>query len=166
MNALDNEENLTPLGYHLAKLPISPQLGKMILLGAIFSCVDPIVSIASCLDYKDPFVVPFGKQKEVDEVKTKFTKGEKSDHLMLYEVLKSFEASDYKREFCWENFLSFVTIKQLLEMKKQFMDYLREMKFVNTSDPTADDCNENSNNLSLVKAIICAGLYPNIVVLK
>lgn len=33
MNALDEYENLTPLGYHLAKLPVHPQIGKMLLLG-------------------------------------------------------------------------------------------------------------------------------------
>mgnify|MGYP002051490581 CR=1 FL=1 len=39
LNAIDAKEQLTPLGYHLSKLPMDPQLGKMILLGAIFSCL-------------------------------------------------------------------------------------------------------------------------------
>ena len=36
MDALDHDENLTPLGYILAKLPIEPRLGKMIILGSLF----------------------------------------------------------------------------------------------------------------------------------
>ena len=36
MEALDKNMNLTPLGYLLAKLPIEPRLGKMIILGCIF----------------------------------------------------------------------------------------------------------------------------------
>ena len=39
LNAIDADEQLTPLGFHLSKLPMDPQLGKMILLGAIFSCL-------------------------------------------------------------------------------------------------------------------------------
>ena len=39
LNAIDELEQLTPLGYHLSKLPMDPQLGKMILLAAIFSCL-------------------------------------------------------------------------------------------------------------------------------
>ena len=39
LNAIDKHEQLTPLGYHLSKLPMDPQLGKMILLAAIFSCL-------------------------------------------------------------------------------------------------------------------------------
>ena len=36
MQALGDNECLTPLGYILAKLPIEPRLGKMIILGCIF----------------------------------------------------------------------------------------------------------------------------------
>lgn len=58
LNALDDEENLTPLGFHLAQLPMDPQLGKMILLAALFRCLDPVLSIAASLSFKDPFILP------------------------------------------------------------------------------------------------------------
>jgi ATP-dependent RNA helicase DHX36 len=57
-NALDKDENLLPLGRHLAQIPLDPHTGKMILFGAIFGCLDPILSIAACLSFKDPFVTP------------------------------------------------------------------------------------------------------------
>ena len=40
MEALDPDENLTPLGYILAKLPIEPRLGKMIILGCVLGYVN------------------------------------------------------------------------------------------------------------------------------
>lgn len=58
MNALDSEEHLTPLGYHLANLPVDPQAGKMILLAALFGCLDPITSVAASLSFKDAFLLP------------------------------------------------------------------------------------------------------------
>ena len=57
-SALDVHENLTPLGYHLAQLPLEPHVGKLVILAAIFSVVDPVLTIAASLSYKDPFVVP------------------------------------------------------------------------------------------------------------
>ena len=57
-NALDAEENLTPLGYHLANLPVNPRVGKIILFGAIFSCLSPVLTIASSLGFKEPFIIP------------------------------------------------------------------------------------------------------------
>ena len=58
MNALDDEERLTPLGYHLAKLPLDPQAGKMVILGALFCCYEPVAAVAASLSFKDPFFIP------------------------------------------------------------------------------------------------------------
>lgn len=58
-NALDRKtEELTPLGYHLARMPVDPHVGKMLLFGAIFSCIDPIATIAASLGFKDAFFIP------------------------------------------------------------------------------------------------------------
>ncbi|KAG8535344.1 hypothetical protein GDO81_028761, partial [Engystomops pustulosus] len=58
MNALDKREELTPLGFHLARLPVEPHIGKMILFGALFCCLDPVLTIAASLSFKDPFIIP------------------------------------------------------------------------------------------------------------
>jgi ATP-dependent RNA helicase DHX36 len=167
LNALTDDEKLTPLGYHLAKLPMAPQMGKMILFGAIFSCLDPILSVAASLDFKDPFQLPVGKEKEVTRMKLELSRGIKSDHLLFHEALKGFEAHAYDyRNFCWKYFLSVHALKQLQDMKKQFMEYLHEMNFVPDSNPKSLECNRNSHNMSLIKAIICAGLYPNVAISK
>lgn len=78
MNALDEDEQLTPLGYHLAKLPVDPQAGKMLLLAAMFSCLDPIASIASSISYKDPFVCPLVSLKQI------FARTQKQKFLFLF----------------------------------------------------------------------------------
>lgn len=57
-NALDRQEQLTSLGVHLARLPVEPHIGKMILFGALFCCLDPVLTIAAGLSFKDPFVIP------------------------------------------------------------------------------------------------------------
>ena len=59
--ALDREENLQPMGYHLARMPVEPHTGKMILFGAMFCCLDPILTIAASLSFKDPFTIPLVK---------------------------------------------------------------------------------------------------------
>ena len=46
MQALENDEDLTTLGVHLARMNVDPHVGKMLLYGAIFGCLDPILTIA------------------------------------------------------------------------------------------------------------------------
>uniref|UniRef100_T1IZC6 RNA helicase n=1 Tax=Strigamia maritima TaxID=126957 RepID=T1IZC6_STRMM len=169
LNALDSVENLTPLGFHLAHLPVDPQTGKMILFGAIFSCLDPITTIAASLSFKDAFVVPLGKEKEADEQRKKLAQNTKSDHLMLVNAYKGWETSKYhrnERKYCWENFLSINTLHMLTNMKKQFLMYLKDLHLVNTTDVKHRDLNLNSKNEKLLRAIICAGLYPNVASIK
>merc|ERR1719322_2049148 len=130
INALKVEkgdEILTPLGYHLAKLPMDPQTGKMILLGAIFSCLDPILSVAASLSFKDAFIIPIGKESVVDKKRLELSKNTKSDHLMLANVMSEWEEAVIRkqgREYCWDNFLSEITLRMLENMKQQFVEHL------------------------------------------
>lgn len=57
----DDKPVLTALGFHLATLPVEPRVGKMMLYGAIFGCVEPAITIAAAMSCRNPFVAPFDK---------------------------------------------------------------------------------------------------------
>lgn len=59
LGALTPDEKLTPLGYHLASLPVDVRIGKLMLFGTIFRCLDPALTIAASLAFKSPFVSIF-----------------------------------------------------------------------------------------------------------
>ena len=48
-------------------LPVDPKLGKMLIMGAIFHCFDPVLTIVSGLSVRDPFLLPQDK-KDVSTV--------------------------------------------------------------------------------------------------
>ena len=168
INALKLEKDneiLTPLGYHLAKLPMDPQTGKMILFGAIFSCLDPILSVAASLNFKDPCIKPLGKEQLVDQKRLNLSKNSMSDHLMLANAISGWEdavENGEGRSYCWDNFLSESTLRMLCTMKRQFMEHLYNSKFVVSKNVKSPDSNRNSHNEALIRSVICAGLYPNV----
>lgn len=88
VGALDKDDNLTPLGHHLAALPVDVRIGKLMLYGAIFGCVDAALTMAACLSYKNPFVSPFGKRDEANKKKFSFSAGfsDQITVLMAYKV--------------------------------------------------------------------------------
>lgn len=49
-------------GKYLAMLPVDPKLGKMLIMGAIFRCFDPVLTIVAGLSVKDPFLLPQDKK--------------------------------------------------------------------------------------------------------
>ncbi|PQM34316.1 hypothetical protein Pyn_30620 [Prunus yedoensis var. nudiflora] len=73
-------------------LPVEPKLGKMLLVGAIFNCLDPVLTIVSGLSVRDPFLTPFDKKDLAEAAKSQFSR-DYSDHLALvraYEGWKEF----------------------------------------------------------------------------
>ncbi|PIN16263.1 ATP-dependent RNA helicase A [Handroanthus impetiginosus] len=168
IGALDDREELTPLGRHLCTLPLDPNIGKMLLMGAIFRCLNPALTIAAALAHRDPFVLPINRKEEADAAKRSFAGDSCSDHIALlkaYEGWKDAKRSRKEKTFCWENFLSPVTLQMIADMRFQFLDLLSGIGFVDKSQgPEA--YNQYSDDMEMVCAILCAGLYPNVVQCK
>ena len=45
-------EKLTLLGRHLAALPLPPRVGKLLLYGVLFRCLDPVLTIACAMAFR------------------------------------------------------------------------------------------------------------------
>lgn len=49
-------------GKFLSVLPVDPKLGKMLIMGAMFRCFDPVLTIVAGLSMRDPFLLPQDKK--------------------------------------------------------------------------------------------------------
>lgn len=177
-----DDENLTALGTHLALLPVDVRIGKLMLFGAIFQCLDSVLTICACLSHKSPFVSPFSKRQEADARKRQFAIGN-SDHLTVLNAYRRWKEAKKKSRYAGqvyadENYLSTRTLEMLGEIKFQFLELLISIGFVPVDMPkqrkgksfednlleiTGKDLNANSENSRLIGAILCAALYPNVV---
>nr|XP_057935113.1 ATP-dependent DNA/RNA helicase DHX36 [Doryrhamphus excisus] len=171
LNTLDHSENLTALGFHLARLPVEPHIGKLILFGALLGCLDPVLTIAASLSFKDPFFIPLGKEKIADMRRKTLSRNSKSDHLTVVYAFQGWEDAKYRgarceKDYCWDNFLCAKTLKMLHNMKGQFAEHLMHAGFVSSRDPKDPKSNVNSDNEKLIKAVIVAGLYPKVAMIR
>ncbi|OVA04864.1 Helicase [Macleaya cordata] len=162
IGALDEKENLTTLGRYLSMLPVEPKLGRMLILGAIFKCLDPILIVVAGLSARDPFLAPFDKKDLADSAKAQFAAREYSDHLALVQAYKGWKDAEREQsgyEYCWRNFLSAQTLKAIDSLRKQFFYLLKDTGLVDDDTTT---CNAWSHDEHLIRAIICSGLYPGV----
>ncbi|XP_022134969.1 DExH-box ATP-dependent RNA helicase DExH3 [Momordica charantia] len=162
IGALDEKENLTVLGKHLSVLPVEPKLGKMLILGAIFNCLDPIMTIVAGLSVRDPFLMPADKKDLAESAKAQFAARDCSDHLALvraYEGWRDAERQQSGYEYCWRNFLSMQTLRAIDSLRKQFYFLLKDTGIV---DLDAEKLNISNHDEHLTRAVICAGLFPGI----
>ncbi|KAL2230895.1 UNVERIFIED_CONTAM: DExH-box ATP-dependent RNA helicase DExH3 [Sesamum indicum] len=162
IDALDENENLTHLGKFLTVLPVDPKLGKMLIMGAIMRCFDPILTIVSGLSVRDPFLLPQDKKDLAGTAKSRFSAKDYSDHMALvraYEGWKDADREGSAYEYCWRNFLSVQTLQAIHSLRKQFTYILKDAGLLDTDGATS---NRLSHNQSLVRAVICSGLFPGI----
>ncbi|KAF7187801.1 ATP-dependent DNA/RNA helicase DHX36 [Pseudocercospora fuligena] len=175
IEALTPDESLTALGAVLAKLPVHPALGKMVLLGIIFRCLDPMIIISSMGTERSLFVSPIGERLQAKRAREDLNVAD-SDHIALlrgYQELRYYlshhgQSSAFRR--AQERFLHFGAFRAIHQTAKQIEQNLIDAGLLNRSyDMTAEShefggraLNRNSNNIDLVKCLLMAGVYPNI----
>ncbi|KAF9623472.1 hypothetical protein IFM89_003056 [Coptis chinensis] len=162
IGALDEQENLTVLGRHLSMLPVEPKLGKMLLLGAMFKCLDPILTVVAGLSVRDPFMMPYDKKDLAESAKSRFASGGYSDHLALIRAYDGWRNAESERngyEYCWKNFLSAQTLKATDSLRKQFFHLLKDTGLVDGDTASRGAWSQDEH---LIRAVLCAGLYPGI----
>nr|CAD7198290.1 unnamed protein product [Timema douglasi] len=180
VGALNVEKELTPLGRHLASLPVDVRLGKLMLFGAIFCCVDSALTIAACLSHRSPFVSPIG-HRDLADAKKKQMAVSNSDHLTMLEAYKvrwrvERVRSRYAgKNYAQVNFLSDKTLVAMADIKHQFLELLASIGFIHLTHRSrrsgedkvcqmvAEELNNNNSNNRILAAILCAALYPNVV---
>ncbi|CAH8453976.1 unnamed protein product [Schistosoma intercalatum] len=162
----EDDDELTPLGVHLANFPLDPQCAKLLIFGALFGCLEPILAVASCLTFRDPFEVPLEKQQEADRCRIELSQNSLSDHWVFATVIQSYQGLNSQMErhqFCRRYFLNERTIKDIIRLMNDYAQLLYERRYIATPKPNDSNANCNQWNINLFRAIMCAALYPNIV---
>ena len=72
LRALDEREQLMPLGRRLARLPVDPRLGRMVLEADRLGCADEVIVIAAALSIQDPRERPAEKREAADQSHARF----------------------------------------------------------------------------------------------
>ncbi|WP_379741372.1 ATP-dependent RNA helicase HrpA [Massilia sp. GCM10023247] len=132
VGAVDETNELTPLGRKLARLPLDPRVGRMILASLDNDCLSEMLVIASALSVQDPRDRPMEYQQQADEKHKKFA-DEKSEFLSFIKIWKWFEdAIEHKKsnrllqENCRANFLSQVRLREWRDVHSQLLTIVRE----------------------------------------
>lgn len=109
IGALNENEDVTELGYRLVDLPVDVQLGKMLLYSILMKCLDPVLTIVSALSVKDPFVLNF-ENDSPSSLSRKTLAGDSCSDLMvfikLYQIWMEHKANGRDYRFCRENNVS------------------------------------------------------------
>ncbi len=133
LSAVNRESQLTPIGRQLARLPIDPRLGRMVLEAARLGSLDEILIVASALSTQDPRERPMDRQQAADQAHAQW-KDVDSDFAALINLWRGFEekrqelGSNPLRNWCRKNFLNYLRLREWRDAHRQLVLITRELK--------------------------------------
>ncbi|NXG70597.1 TDRD9 helicase, partial [Baryphthengus martii] len=174
-SGVQKEENphdgeLTFLGRVLAQLPLHLHLGKLIVLGHVFGCLEECLIIAAALSLRNIFTVPFKQHVDGYRNKLIFAGNSKSDCIAIVNAFKAWQACRQKgelrhpkEELEWGR-LNYIHIKKIREVAELFYNLKRRVKAFNmcvNEQPSAVDQECVYRQRFILQVVIAGAFYPN-----
>ncbi|KAK6599866.1 helicase associated domain-containing protein [Botrytis cinerea] len=177
LGALTSTEKINPLGRLIGILPLRPPLGKIVILGILFRCLDSMIILAA-LDNIILQVRPLEMEDESDAAMRGFARTSKSDHVAVlnaFRALRHLEEVDGREvmtSFAYQKFLSVASydiVKRNITLIQQALR--RNISVLNQETQGVAELgqkfggeilNENSDQDELIRALLVQGLYPHI----
>ncbi|SDQ92401.1 ATP-dependent helicase HrpA [Pseudomonas sp. UC 17F4] len=158
LSAVNRENQLTPLGRQLARLPVDPRLGRMLLEGAKQGSLNELLIVASALSVQDPRERPPERQQAADQAHAQW-KDADSDFAALVNLWRGFEeqrqalTASPLRNWCRKNFLNYLRLREWRDAHRQLSLICRDLQLSINKEP--------ADYPRLHKAILC-GLLSQI----
>ncbi|MDP1733171.1 MAG: ATP-dependent RNA helicase HrpA [Sulfuritalea sp.] len=132
LGALDETtKELTQVGFELAKLPLDPKIGRMILAAREHNCLREVLIIAAALGTQDPRDRPQEHAATADQAHAKW-KDEKSEFLSYLKLwaagdeIWKHETSNKQRQWCRQNFINWLRLREWRDVHGQLMTLCHE----------------------------------------
>jgi len=129
LGAVDEANNITPLGMQLAKLPLDPRLGRMLLEAHTRGALEEVLIIASAISVQDVRDRPMDKQTQADQAHVKFDdeKSEFVGYLKLWKWLEEQTGSRRQQETALKaNFISARRVREWRDIHQQLQLAVKE----------------------------------------
>jgi ATP-dependent helicase HrpA len=132
LGAVDADDRLTDLGRSLARFPLDPQIGRMILAAEELDCLAQVLVLASALSVPDARERPPEAEAAAAASHRRY-QDERSDFMALlklwdfvHEHTRGLNAARLK-SFCRKHFLSLPRLREWQEVHRQLREIVRHM---------------------------------------
>ena len=156
LGAVDDANEITPTGHELAKLPLDPRVGRMILEARTRGALEEVMVIASALSVQDVRDRPLELQQQADQAHSKFDdeKSEFSGYIRLWKWLNELSGTNRQKE--QQLRASFVSPRRVREWR----DIYSQLQLVVKEQRWA--LNERPSSYEHLHMAMLAGLLGNI----
>lgn len=158
LGAFDREGRLTDVGRRLARLPLDPRIGRMILQADAEGCVREVLVLAAALSIPDPRERPADREATAQQKHARF-KDEHSDFMSylnlwhyLREQRKERSGSSFRR-MCRDEFLHYLRIREWQDLAGQLRSIAGDLGIRESDEPATP---------AAIHAALVAGLLSHV----
>jgi len=144
LGALDEAHALTPMGRDLARLPIDPTLGRMLLQSQHEHATHELLIIAAGLSIQDPRDRPLAQKDAAEAAHRRFV-APQSDFLTLLNIWNAVHdqwekmpTQNARRKFCRANFLNYLRLREWQDLYAQLHGALERVESFKLNESSAD----------------------------
>ena len=152
-------ERLTPVGRQLAKLPIDPKLGRILIAAQQHNVLKDVAVIVSALSIPDPRERPQDKKTQSDQAHAQ-DKDEDSDFAVLLNLWERFEgqrqelSQNQLRQYCRKQFLNFMRMREWRDIHRQILIACKQLGFKEVAS--------TERNYEAIHRALLAGLFTQV----
>lgn len=156
--ALDHHHKLTKTGRQLARMPIDPKVGRMLIEAATRAALQEVLIIASALSIQDPRERPHESTEAADK-KHELFQDDQSDFLFYIKLWKEFHeqsrhlSNNQLRKWCRTHFLSYQRMREWLDVRSQLEEIAKDI---------GAKLNQQEADYAEIHCSLCSGLLGNI----
>ncbi|NXG39102.1 DHX34 helicase, partial [Dromaius novaehollandiae] len=142
--ALDEAEDLTPIGNLLAQLPVDVVVGKMLVLGALFGLTEPTLTVAATLSVQSLFLRPAHANPDCATARRPL-ESPHGDPLTLLNAFNEWvqqvksERSGRSRKWCRRRGLEEHRLYEAANLRRQFQELLRDHQLLEVASSQPSD---------------------------
>ena len=148
LGAVDDDNELTPIGKELARLPLDPRVGRMILEARGREALDEVLVIASAMSVQDVRDRPMDAQAQADQQHAKFDddKSEFTGYLKLWKWIhdaRGGHGTDHKlsnrqyEQLLRQNFINIRRVREWRDTHTQLLTVVAEHKWRINTQPAS-----------------------------
>ncbi|NXX97785.1 DHX34 helicase, partial [Centropus bengalensis] len=141
--ALDDAEELTPIGTLLAQLPVDVVVGKILVLGTLFGLTEPTLTVAAALSVQSLFIRSAHPNPECATARRPL-ESPHGDPLTLLNVFNEWvqvksERRGTSRKWCRRRGLEEHRLYEAANLRRQFQELLRDHRLLEEDSSQASD---------------------------
>ncbi len=139
---------LTPLGKQLARLPLDPRLGKMMVEASQRGCLREVITVVAALSMQDPRERPSDQQELADQKHRRFVDpvSDFAGLLNLWRYVKEQQkelSSSAFRRMCKADYLNYLRIREWQDLDSQLRQVAKQLDLpLNTTPAAADEIHQ------------------------